>query len=300
MVDDGSSDRSKQLCEAITDERVRCYSNSNHGVSYTRNFGVQKATGEWIMFLDADDLLAPNALEALASKIHEPDTDLVIGGFCKQYLDGGRLVREEAFFTNAVDFEMSSFDVHAFDLMQQSLIQGPCYKLFRRDVVLCQGVQFPLDMSYGEDTVFVYRYFAHVRRVCVVEDIVYSYRFFRADSLSGKFREDKLDIHLKLNNMLRDLIANRCGALNAQTLLEMALLDANALFMFFNQLQHTDMGYFARKEHYRKYAACKQICCALRTVKRVSLKYRVIAICLQMRLWRLLDYLFCRNQRHRR
>lgn len=69
VVDDGSIDGSKSVVESIKDNRVHLYTKPNGGPSSARNYGVAKAQGEWILFLDADDILEPNALSVISNTI---------------------------------------------------------------------------------------------------------------------------------------------------------------------------------------------------------------------------------------
>lgn len=62
VVDDGSTDRSAEIVRDINDPRIRLVSQANGGPSKARNTGIREAKGEWILFLDADDELLPNAL----------------------------------------------------------------------------------------------------------------------------------------------------------------------------------------------------------------------------------------------
>ena len=63
VVDDGSTDDSLQEARAVVDPRIKIVSKSNGGVSSARNRGIKEATGEWIAFFDADDVMYSNALE---------------------------------------------------------------------------------------------------------------------------------------------------------------------------------------------------------------------------------------------
>ena len=69
IINDGSTDASEKIVSTINDERVQLFSKKNEGVSVTRNYGVDKANANHIVFLDADDYWYPNHLENLNSLI---------------------------------------------------------------------------------------------------------------------------------------------------------------------------------------------------------------------------------------
>lgn len=78
VVDDGSTDNSVEIVEAICDPRIRLIKQENGGPSKARNTGVKNAKGEWIVFLDADDEMLPNALETFKNIINaHMDIDIV-------------------------------------------------------------------------------------------------------------------------------------------------------------------------------------------------------------------------------
>ncbi|MGE3139905.1 MAG: glycosyltransferase, partial [Thermoleophilia bacterium] len=92
VVDDGSSDGTRALAEAraAADPRVRVVATGGLGVSGARNAGLAEARGERVMFLDADDLLEPDALELLGAACDRPGTDLAHGGWARVWSDGTR------------------------------------------------------------------------------------------------------------------------------------------------------------------------------------------------------------------
>ena len=78
VVDDGSTDNSVEIVEAICDSRIRLIKQENGGPSKARNTGVKYAKGDWVVMLDADDELLPNALNTfLIAILNHPEVDII-------------------------------------------------------------------------------------------------------------------------------------------------------------------------------------------------------------------------------
>lgn len=94
LIDDGSKDKSGEICDeyAAKDSRIRVFHKQNGGVSTARNIGIDKAQGEWIYFVDSDDIVLPSALGTFCSLIYS-DSELVMAGFYTS--DENNTVREQ-------------------------------------------------------------------------------------------------------------------------------------------------------------------------------------------------------------
>ncbi len=90
LVNDGSTDSSAELCESYADQYpllIKSYTKPNGGLSDARNFGMQYATGQYVMFLDSDDHLAPNALTNMYALTNEGNKKIVECDFYWEYPD---------------------------------------------------------------------------------------------------------------------------------------------------------------------------------------------------------------------
>ena len=92
LIDDGSTDGSGVICDMYTktDSRIRVFHKKNGGVSSARNYGLDKATGEWIYFVDSDDELLPDCLRIMTGYIRD-DIDIVLAGY-EKYDEQGNLL----------------------------------------------------------------------------------------------------------------------------------------------------------------------------------------------------------------
>ena len=96
VVDDGSTDNTISIVRAIRDPRLRLMTNDSAGVSAARNLGARHASGEWLLFLDADDLMRPGAVAALlAAARGAPRAVLVYGDYNTIDSEGRQIGRRD-------------------------------------------------------------------------------------------------------------------------------------------------------------------------------------------------------------
>ena len=83
LIDDGSKDNSGAICDsyAAKDDRIIVIHTKNNGAATARNIGLERASGEYITFLDGDDYLAENMLSRLYEEIENSDYDIVLSDF---------------------------------------------------------------------------------------------------------------------------------------------------------------------------------------------------------------------------
>lgn len=94
VVDDGSTDETREIVKIIEDERIHYIYQPNGGVSSARNTGIRNARGEYICFLDADDLWKPNHLEVMSHLIGKyPDADVFLTGYEILLHDGHSIIK---------------------------------------------------------------------------------------------------------------------------------------------------------------------------------------------------------------
>ena len=151
LVDDGSPDACGKLCDAfaLADPRVRVIHQFNHGVSAARNAGLAAAAGQWVVFVDADDQLAPCALEsALAAQLANPHK-LVLWYACgePQYLPQNADGSGEVFSMEKKD-----------ELYYACCFSMPWNKLFCRELLKRHAIRFDPSYSLGEDLLFCLDY----------------------------------------------------------------------------------------------------------------------------------------------
>lgn len=176
LVDDGSPDGSGIICDnyAKKDNRVKVFHQTNGGSSCARNYGLDVAKGEWIVFVDSDDYVGPDYLKELYGAV-TPDVDLVIS-FLSHIKENGksiphdfRMTKNKTYYTNSI-----------FQKMQKEWhLEKHCHpvsKLFKRKVVEESHVRFLTGVRFAEDYLFLFSFLNVIRNgVCIVPSSNYFY-----------------------------------------------------------------------------------------------------------------------------
>lgn len=187
LVDDGSSDRSGDICDrySLIDKRVKVLHQENAGVGAARNAGIEMAQGELICFVDSDDFLPVDAILILVNEYKRANADLICGTkftiFAKETVkraDG-----------SCLDFQVGDNE-KMFSYLKISDSSFPWAKLFKTDVLRMYDVRFPCDIKIGEDAVFNYRYLQHIDKVVYISKSVYYYNKINAFSATHKYYDD--------------------------------------------------------------------------------------------------------------
>ena len=145
LVNDGSTDDSESIIKSYNDNRIKYFKRSNHGIGKTRNFGISKSTGKYIMFLDSDDYLEENACEILYKKIDKEKLDVVA---CDFYRANNNFKEEE----KIISFKNTSLKDNPNLLLNVNL--APWNKIYRSDLIKNNNIKFIEDLKY-EDAPFV-------------------------------------------------------------------------------------------------------------------------------------------------
>lgn len=227
LIDDGSTDESLSICNKYAcDKRVKIIPQRNQGVSIARNNGLQIANGKWIMFVDSDDYIEPDMLMAMHNiAIENPYVDLIMCGYEVIVWKNDKINHIKSIFQQEHFFEDQKSLAVCVLSQYIDLLSGPCCKLFRHNLIDKYHIRFPLDISYGEDTMFVYTYLHYINSAYNLADTYYHYNIRGHGSLVSKFYANRLLISIRLDNIIRAFIISN-GIMPQEAILRKRLRDS--------------------------------------------------------------------------
>ena len=180
MVDDGGTDSSAAIAAgyAERDPRFKLVSQANRGLSGARNTGTRHATGEYLAFVDSDDVLPPNAYELLLGALEQTGSDFATGNV-------QRLTRWGTFQANFLSrtFTRTELATHVTRFRPLLADRIAWNKLFRRAFWDAQGYAFPEGRIHEDIPVIIPAQFA-ARSVDVISEPVYYWRIREGGDLS--------------------------------------------------------------------------------------------------------------------
>lgn len=195
LVDDGSTDRSGDICDEYSkrDTRFKAIHKMNGGSSSARNIGIDASLGECIYFLDSDDWIEKETLEVLLLNMGKNSRSIVICGYAIS--DGSSVISKtkQEFFTNDSKQIINRF-------IRKEYSYSVWNKLYCRKLIKENRIYFPTRIKYGEDQSFNLIYLSYCDNSIVISQSLYNYRI-RKGSITNNFSIDSLE-HYKASEDL--------------------------------------------------------------------------------------------------
>lgn len=207
IVDDGSTDRSKSICEeyAKLDSRVILISQKNSGPSGARNLGINVSNGEYIQFVDSDDILEQNMTRNLVGALNENNQLVICGAKVVNFKNKSII----GVFSppNDGEYNVSKFLDHFGEFFVSSLINPLWNKLYKTEVIKKNQIRFIENINMGEDLLFNLEYIGLCKSICVIKDQLYNYLLFNNEnSLTGSYKKDFFENQQMLYQNIRNFL----------------------------------------------------------------------------------------------
>lgn len=195
VVNDGSPDNSEKIIKEYKkkDKRIVYYKKENGGLGSARNYGLSKANGEYIYYLDSDDYIDKEMLETLYNEAINKKLDVVICGY-------------KSIYPNRVEEYIIPKDVEEDTLNNKNSkifnLPSACCKIYKRDWLIKQNIKFVEDKLWYEDFAYNIKILSSTDKVGIVNSPLYNY-LIRENSIMNNSRLMKnLDILLAFDDVI--------------------------------------------------------------------------------------------------
>lgn len=219
LVNDASTDNSLEIARSYEkDSRVKVFDKPHGGLGHTRNYGVARATGEYLIFIDSDDWIDPEMLQNLYASAQQCSTDMIVFNFVRENL----IDKEQRVCRLPVNFP--EFDKEFQELILAELI-GPdaadnawrqtemlgCAwrRMYRREWFVKNQLSFYNEQEVMlEDLPVIIKAHCLAERVLAVGGAYYHYRY-NPRSLSTRYRPHKMEMLTACFNIVREFLQSK-------------------------------------------------------------------------------------------
>ncbi|MED2790596.1 glycosyltransferase family 2 protein [Bacillus wiedmannii] len=185
IVDDESTDQSSSIVKQLKEkspEKIQYVKQKNQGVSVARNTGIENANGQYIAFLDSDDLWHPTKLEKQIQSMHFNKMDACYCGYMNFF--------ETTPEKSKVKTKFIKGNI-ASDYLTRNIIAQTSTWVFKKSVVKDYNIRFTPNCNWGEDLEFLFKLIS-VTEVCYVDEYLTYYRILQNGNLTSKYQDYKL------------------------------------------------------------------------------------------------------------
>ena len=200
VVSDGAPEAECSVCEeyADRDSRFKFFRREHAGVSATRNYGIEKAQGEYISFVDSDDCVKQNYLSFLSQLQVSPD--IIFFNFVFQFKN--RIIQKPFPQTRFLAEKKSIQDslLELFDFYNHDNFGYTFNKFFKKTIVDGKKIRFPENICFMEDNIFTLLFCQHISNIYIANEELYYYHL----SMNGlSFARHNIDFYHNLSNELK-------------------------------------------------------------------------------------------------
>lgn len=199
LINDGSKDNTFNLIKslALEEDRIHVFTQKNLGLSATRNKGIENANGEFLFFLDSDDILTSDAISSLVSSFQ--DNDIITGIIISAAFSKGNMIRKAQLLhpkESEINFENTNFEVLR-RTMETGLTPVAQNRLYRKDFIEDHQLRFKSEILH-EDELWFFETMLFAKNVKFINKETYFYRIDNQDSITKNVGDRNLESYIQI------------------------------------------------------------------------------------------------------
>ena len=205
-VNDGTPDLAFDICKKyqIKYNKIKVLDHGeNKGLEYTRNHGIKKALGKYILFLDSDDTIDKNMVNDMVYIAEKNSTDIVLSTYSMVINN-----KEQPIFSSEQTIEkadMCEFSNLLLDRIEWKILTCVGTKLYKADIIKKNNIIFDKKYKYNEDGGFIFSYLLIAKTISFINKPYYKYTIRDSGSIMSSYRKNLFSYLVKVNELLRQL-----------------------------------------------------------------------------------------------
>lgn len=218
LVDDGSRDGSGVICDSFSDthEKIRAFHQENRGLSAARNTGLLHSVGQFVAFLDSDDLVEPDYYRRMVNAMEASGCGMVMSGYIREFLRDGVCRKRMTVTFESRRLELSPMTESDPGLVEfwrsdasYNLFIHVWNKLYRREVLRQAELCFNELLDFAEDVPFNVAYLQQIGSVCITAWEGYHYICKNQGNLTARWSEGLIEANGRTWRIIRDFLQGK-------------------------------------------------------------------------------------------
>jgi glycosyltransferase involved in cell wall biosynthesis len=214
IINDGSIDNTLIKIEnyAKLDSRIRVFSKENGGVSSARNLGIEKSKGEYLLFLDGDDIIESSLLEDSYKILKTNKVDMYSFGYVHLDSNGQKI---KSYSKEEYNGKVFSGDKFLEKYLYKKIDQHICSAIVKRDIITENDFKFNIKTKVAEDTEFIIKIMSKSKTVYYNSYEYFKYYYRDGSAVNRKIKRENFDVYVRIDDYLKEINVkaarqNRC------------------------------------------------------------------------------------------
>ncbi len=208
-VNDDTPDGAFEICKEYQKKYtwIKLVENSeNQGLEFTRNHGLDEINGDYVLFLDSDDTIAPDMLDKMVEVAMTDNSDVVMSAYSMitEGKDTPVLVNADSPFDRTMD--LRTFAGLLLDPIEWKILCCVGTKLYKTSIIQNNHLRFDKKFKYNEDGGFILSFLLTCQTVSYINEPFYKYRIRNAGSIMSSYRPGMFQSIIKVNELLRNVL----------------------------------------------------------------------------------------------
>lgn len=297
FVDDGSKEETAKLCDlyAEEDSRIVVLHQNNQGVSIARNNGTKIATGAFIMYSDADDILFPSAIEEGLNYLEKTNADMIIAAVTK--ISPNDVVQDN--YNAIADYDVFGNNAKNLDILRNYFLmvsnerykningnsyigRGPCARLIRSEIA--KENYFPVGLPLGEDVIWNMQFTNLCNRICILLKPWYGYVIYDSSCMRKYYEGKREEIVQAYLGRLWEDNKDYCKK-HKNEFAKNAAMEFYCILKYELMSKRNNLSRFEKNRIVRKYLNQWPWKLMVKEFKRLPIKYKFMLILCKTNLW---------------
>jgi glycosyltransferase involved in cell wall biosynthesis len=250
IVNDGTLDKSVEIAETFNDSRIKIFNKKNGGLSDARNYGLERAKGEYVYFMDSDDWIEPNLLKECIDLLEKDQLSLVIFGYFQDNENKDGEPTSSTLMLPDIDKLVKSDNNNIISSQLLGLLGYAWNKVYKRSLLVDNALFFEKGTSLVEDIIFNTQVYGTVNELTFIKKGFYHYLNRPIVTLIKQFHHNSFELKVRKDRFLEKFF-NQWDVKNKNELLAYSIVQGvrycvHNLFFFKNNLTYQDKKLYVK------------------------------------------------------